>query len=160
MEPFNEDVENPTKKPNVSLSSLIILMSVEMKSSKALCRSGYFPDWISERVFMKIFSYVAGVDETQSRKVWTLAVLNTSSPSHQLTSPWEFLSGMRWLLCPLSPSPFFLPFPSLCMYANTYKPVAFSWCRKSVSQCRASIWGAYVRVVYLWMGAALHWCGF
>jgi len=44
MEPFNKDVENLTKKPNVSLSSLIILMSVEMKSSKALCHSGYFPD--------------------------------------------------------------------------------------------------------------------
>lgn len=41
-EPLNEDVENPTKKPNVSLSSLVILMSVEMKSSKALCHSGFF----------------------------------------------------------------------------------------------------------------------
>lgn len=45
-EPLNEDVENPTKKPNVSLSSLVILMSVEMKSSKALCHSVFFPDWV------------------------------------------------------------------------------------------------------------------
>lgn len=50
MEPLNKDVENlppsPQRKTNVSLSSLIILMSVEIKSSKALCHSGYFIDWI------------------------------------------------------------------------------------------------------------------
>lgn len=45
MEPLNKDMENPRKKaPNVSLSSLIILMSIKMKSSKALCHSGYFSD--------------------------------------------------------------------------------------------------------------------
>ena len=96
MEPFNKDVENLTKKPNVSLSSLIILMSVEMKSSKALCHSGYFPDWISEGGFMKIFSYIAGVDVTRSTKVWAVAILGASSRPQQLTSPWEFFSGVRW----------------------------------------------------------------
>lgn len=44
MEPLNKDMENPTKNSNISLSSLIILMTVEIKSSKALCHSGYFPD--------------------------------------------------------------------------------------------------------------------
>lgn len=49
MEPFNKDQENPTKKKKVGLNSLIIiLMSVEIKSSIALCCIGYFTDWISE----------------------------------------------------------------------------------------------------------------
>lgn len=87
-----------------------------MEGSTALCRSGYFPDWVSEGGFVKTLGYIAGVDETWRTKVWVLVVLDASSAPRQLTTLSDFFKGMRWdkmtfFFLPTLPSTFFPPSP-------------------------------------------------
>lgn len=91
IEPLNEDMENPTEKTNVSLSSLIILMSAEMKSSKALCRSGYFSRLNIRGRIYEDSSCIAGVDEARSEEAWALVRLSRSSTPRQLAILWSYL---------------------------------------------------------------------
>lgn len=120
IEPFNEDVENSTKKTNVSLSSLIIFNECRNEKLQSIMSQLLFSKLnITGRIY-KDFSWIAEVEEAWSKEPRAVSVLSLSSTPRQLAVTWDSLMEWDGFLC------------AFCQCMRTQKSVALCWRNKGM----------------------------